>query len=73
MQNRFILSNTKELHGEIDSLRKRVVELETALSEIQSQITPEPHPLLQQSLKLVSEKLAPVDSAVKVEPEDEVS
>lgn len=68
---RFILSNTKELHEEIDSLRKRVRELETALSELQSQVTPEPHPLLQQSLKLVSEKLAPVDSAVKVEPEDE--
>ncbi|KAG9057508.1 hypothetical protein FS842_006289 [Serendipita sp. 407] len=69
---RFILSNTKELHNEIDSLRARVKDLEQALAELQSQVTPEPHPLLQASLKVVTETLKPVDKDVKIEPvEDE--
>ncbi|KAG8872153.1 hypothetical protein FRC20_009715, partial [Serendipita sp. 405] len=69
---KFILSNTKELHNEIDSLRARVKDLEQALAELQSQVTPEPHPLLQASLKVVTETLKPVDKDVKIEPvEDE--
>ncbi|KAG8832047.1 hypothetical protein FRC17_002157 [Serendipita sp. 399] len=71
-QGSFILSNTKELHDEVDSLRARVKELEQALAELQSQVTPEPHPLLQASLKVVTETLKPVDKDVKTEPvEDE--
>lgn len=64
---RFILSNTKELHDEVDRLRSRVRELEHALAELQSQLTPEPHPLLKQSLKVVSETLKPVEEGSKVD------
>lgn len=69
---RFILSNTKELHEENDSLRDRVKELEQALADLQSQVTCEPHPLLKDTYKLVSEKLSPVTDDVKVEEDDGV-
>jgi len=49
-----------------------VKELEAALELLQSQVTPEPHPLLKESLKVVSETLQPVEQNVKQEPlEDE--
>lgn len=70
--SRFILSNTKELHEEVDTLRVRVKDLEQALAELQSQLTPEPHPLLKQSLKVVSETLQPVEQDPKADAlEDE--
>lgn len=69
---RFILSNTKELHDEIGSLRSRVKELESALESLQTQLTPQPHALLQESLKVVAETLQPVEKDIKSEPpEDE--
>ncbi|KIM31057.1 hypothetical protein M408DRAFT_65857 [Serendipita vermifera MAFF 305830] len=68
---RFILSNTKDLHDEIDRLRERVKELEEALSTLQSQITPQPHPLLEESLRMVSEKLEPLEKDFKTEPVEE--
>ncbi|KIM31058.1 hypothetical protein M408DRAFT_275255 [Serendipita vermifera MAFF 305830] len=64
---RFILSNTKNLHDEIAKLRGRVRELEEALSTLQWKITPQPHPLLKESLRLVSEKLEPLEKDFKSE------
>ncbi|KIM31056.1 hypothetical protein M408DRAFT_274896 [Serendipita vermifera MAFF 305830] len=64
---RFILANTKDLHDEVDRLRRRVKELEEALSTLQSQITPQPHPLLEESLRMVSEKLEPLENDFKPE------
>jgi hypothetical protein len=46
-------------------LQERVKELESALAELQSQLTPEPHPLLQQSLEVVSQTLKPEKEAPK--------
>lgn len=60
--SRFILNNTKELHEEIEALRTRVRQLEGALAELQAQLTPEPHPLLQKSLNMVSTALGPAES-----------
>ncbi|CAG8707909.1 9097_t:CDS:2, partial [Acaulospora colombiana] len=49
--------DTKELHEEITALKLRINQLEQALAELQAQLTPEPHPLLAQSLKAVTESL----------------
>ncbi|PVG02752.1 hypothetical protein CPB86DRAFT_691956, partial [Serendipita vermifera] len=54
---RFILSDTKDLHEEITALKLRIKQLEQGLAELQSQLTPDPHPLLIQSLKAVTEGL----------------
>jgi hypothetical protein len=49
-----------------------VKELEGALEILQSQVTPEPHPLLKESLKVVSETLQPAEPDIKTEAvEDE--
>ena len=53
-QSRFILSNTEQLHGEIQSLRGRVKELEAALADLQAQVSTDPHPLLKDTLVLLS-------------------
>jgi len=58
-QIRFILSNTEELHGEIQRLRGRVKELETALSELQAHVSTDPHPLLRDSVVLLSPSTPP--------------
>ena len=74
-KHRFILNNTKELHEEIGVLRTRVKQLEGALAELQAQITPEPHPLLQKSFNIVSTTLVPTEphsGAGNSEAEDEV-
>lgn len=42
-----ILANTEELHGRIDHLTARIHELEAALRTLQSQVSDEPHPILQ--------------------------
>jgi hypothetical protein len=53
-------------------LRARVKDLEHALGELQSQLTPEPHPLLKQSLKVVSQTLQPAEQDPKADAlEDE--
>ena len=70
--DRFILSNTKDLHDELETLRARVKELEGALGALQSKATAQPHPLLKESLKVVSENLQPPEKDIKSEPvEDE--
>lgn len=47
-------------------------ELERALEILQSQVTPEPHPLLKESLKVVSETLQLAEPDIKTETvEDE--
>ncbi|PVG02747.1 hypothetical protein CPB86DRAFT_780164 [Serendipita vermifera] len=56
-EGKFILSNTKELHEEIETLQARIKELEAALAELQSKVTSEPHPLLVQSLQQATECL----------------
>jgi hypothetical protein len=49
-----------------------VKELERALETLQSQVTPEPHPLLKESLKVVSETLRPAEPDIRTEAvEDE--
>jgi hypothetical protein len=49
-----------------------VKELEIALETLQSQVTPEPHPLLEESLRMVSEMLRPAEPGIKTEAvEDE--
>lgn len=53
-------------------LRSRVKDLEQALEALQSQLTAEPHPLLKESLKVVSQCLSPVEQGVKVEEEETV-
>ncbi|PVF92898.1 hypothetical protein CPB86DRAFT_743567 [Serendipita vermifera] len=46
---RFILSNTEQLHARIDELTERIRELEEALANLQSLHSDEPHPLLKDS------------------------
>ncbi|KAJ7617219.1 fungal-specific transcription factor domain-containing protein [Roridomyces roridus] len=45
--NRFILSNTEELHDRIEELCGRIRELEDALRALQETVSDRPHPLLQ--------------------------
>ncbi|PVG02736.1 hypothetical protein CPB86DRAFT_780150 [Serendipita vermifera] len=52
---RYVLSNTKELHNKIETLQARIKALETALAELQSKFTSEPHPLLLRSLEGINE------------------
>jgi hypothetical protein len=63
--NRFILSNTQELHKKIEALQSRIRELEAALALLQSKVTSESHPLLAQSLKAATEGLRMDDKASK--------
>lgn len=58
-QIRFILSNTEELHEEIQMLRGRVKDLETALAQLQAHVSTDPHPLLRDSLVLLSPSTSP--------------
>jgi hypothetical protein len=43
---RFILANTEQLHTKIHDMSDRIRHLEEALESLQSQCSPEPHPLL---------------------------
>lgn len=47
---RFILANTEQLHDKIKTMSERIRQLEEALQVVQSQISPEEHPLLRQDL-----------------------
>jgi hypothetical protein len=70
--NRFILSNTQELHNKIEALQGRIKELEAALALLQSKTTSEPHPLLAQSFKTATECLNLEDRTLKDNgPDDE--
>lgn len=55
----FILSNTEELHEEIQKLRGRIKDLETALADLQAHVSTDPHPLLRDSLVLLSPPASP--------------
>jgi len=68
IQISFILSNTEELHGEISKLRGRVKVLEAALADLQAQVSTDPHPLLKDSLVLLSTSTSP---AGKLPQDDE--
>ncbi|KAH8827237.1 fungal-specific transcription factor domain-containing protein [Flagelloscypha sp. PMI_526] len=48
--NRLVLANTKELHDEIDTLRRRVRELEDGLRAMQESVSLNTHPLLSPEL-----------------------
>jgi len=68
-QIRFILSNTEELHEEIQRLRGRVKDLETALADMQAHVSTDPHPLLKDPLVLLS---PPTPSCKLPQDEEEV-
>ncbi|KAF8218975.1 hypothetical protein L208DRAFT_1345035 [Tricholoma matsutake] len=44
--NRLVLTNTEELHDQIERLGIRIRELENALRILQASVSPDPHPLL---------------------------
>ncbi|EGN98052.1 hypothetical protein SERLA73DRAFT_169135 [Serpula lacrymans var. lacrymans S7.3] len=44
--SRFILANTEQLHDKIITMSDRIRQLEDALESLQSQLAPDPHPLL---------------------------
>ncbi|CAL1713138.1 unnamed protein product [Somion occarium] len=48
--SRFILANTEQLHEKIKCMSERIRQLEEALQALQSQLSPNKHPLLQQEL-----------------------
>ncbi|KAK7690028.1 hypothetical protein QCA50_006672 [Cerrena zonata] len=48
--SRFILANTEQLHEKIKTMSERIRQLEEALQVLQSQISPDEHPLLRQDL-----------------------
>ncbi|TCD70534.1 hypothetical protein EIP91_002880 [Steccherinum ochraceum] len=51
--SRFILANTEQLHDKIKSMSERIRQLEEALRNVQSQLSPNEHPLLAQELLLI--------------------
>ncbi|KAH8107491.1 fungal-specific transcription factor domain-containing protein [Phellopilus nigrolimitatus] len=55
--NRLVLSDTKELHDDIDSLIVKIRHLESALGSMQSSVSAEPHPLLQKDLLDIKDQL----------------
>ncbi|KAI0953850.1 hypothetical protein AcV7_007264 [Taiwanofungus camphoratus] len=55
--NRFVLANTEVLHDKINALANRVRQLEDALEEAQSQLSPRPHPLLTEELRQIKRPL----------------
>ena len=48
LDNRLAFADAEELHKKIDRLRKRVASLEDALRTLQSAVSDDPHPLLQE-------------------------
>ena len=52
--NRLVLASTEELHDRIDSMSSRMRQLESALRDLQSSVSTEKHPLLQDGLSLLS-------------------
>lgn len=53
---RFVLAATEHLHSRIAKMSERIRQLEDALSELQSQHSAEPHPLLREDLLGVNQK-----------------
>ncbi|KAH8104572.1 fungal-specific transcription factor domain-containing protein [Cristinia sonorae] len=51
--SRFILANTEQLHDKIKCMSERIRQLEEALHSLQSQLSPNEHPLLSQELLLI--------------------
>ncbi|KZV86282.1 hypothetical protein EXIGLDRAFT_653392 [Exidia glandulosa HHB12029] len=48
--NRFVLADTQQLHEKIETMGKRIIDLEDALAALQAQISNERHPLLSDEL-----------------------
>ncbi|KAH7096553.1 hypothetical protein BKA62DRAFT_582294, partial [Auriculariales sp. MPI-PUGE-AT-0066] len=51
--NRFVLADTRQLHEQIEDMSKKIAELEDTLSELQSNVSSEPHPLLTHEFMLI--------------------
>jgi|ERR1700722_10414811 len=57
MAHRFVLANTEVLHEKIQELSNRVRQLEDALADAHSLLSPERHPLLTDELLLIKRPL----------------
>lgn len=66
--SRMVLSDTKQLHEQVDQMTHRIRELEHALRSLQTSVSSESHPLLLDDVLLIDGR----DGAEETEPEDPI-